>query len=107
MQPRRDAVNKNLNSVKKKSKKVLKELEKHKEIRIRVCDNVLLYFQNMFGCLFPSRLWSKSFKFAKLFEEGADRLDTNLDIVKIIRNLRNMRCLMKYSIMTPEIEYMI
>jgi hypothetical protein len=107
LQPKEIEVDKHFVKVKKKSRRVSKELAKHKEIRVRMADNVLLFLQNRLGCLFPSRLWSKSDKLAKLFEEGADRLDTNLNLVKIIKNLRNMRCLMKYSLLTPEIEFMI
>ena len=107
LQPKEIEFDKKFVNVKKKSRRVSKELAKHKEIRVRISDNVLLYLQNSLGCLFPSRLWSKSEKLAKLYEEGADRLDTNLNVVKIFKNLRNMRCLMKYSLLTPEIGFMI
>jgi len=37
-----------------------------------------------------------------MYESGSDRLDEELDIVKIIRNLKNLRILMKSHIITKK-----
>ncbi len=49
--------------------------------------------------------WTRKDKFKKLYKEGANRIEANLDIVKIVNNLRMLKILMKNSLMSPEIKF--
>ena len=42
-----------------------------------------------------------------MYDEGKDRIDTELNIVKIIKTLRDLKILMKNSIMDDEIMFAI
>jgi hypothetical protein len=50
-------------------------------------------------------MFKKRDKFLSLYEKGQDRIDTELDIVKIMKSLRNMKILMKNSFMDGEVKY--
>ena len=53
----------------------------------------------------PKCMFKKRDKFLSLYEKGQDRIDTELDIVKIMKSLRNMKILMKNSFMDGEVKY--
>ena len=55
----------------------------------------------------PKCMFKKRDKFLSLYEKGQDRIDTELDIVKIMKSLRNMKILMKNSFMDGEVKYQI
>ena len=88
----------------------LEELQqKHYEIRLSTKDSTVLYFNNLFasvGCKCLDRCTNQS-RLQKLFEEGNDRLEKEFNMVKLIRNLRNIKILMKNSFMSEKIKYEI
>ena len=47
------------------------------------------------ACLFPSCCWSKKEKITKLFDISEHRLESALDLVKLVKNMRNQRILLK------------
>lgn len=81
------------------------ELEKHKPIKIRLKDSFCLYISNRLGCCFPSSLWVKKNKFQKLMSQTRQKLNKDLNIVKIVKNLRNLNILSKNSLMTEEVKH--
>lgn len=76
------------------------ELEKHKPIKIRFKDNLCLYVANRMGYCFPNMCWIKKSKFQKLYSMTSQKLNKSLDVVKIIKDLRNLNVLAKNSLMT-------
>ena len=62
------------------------ELKKHRFISLTKTDYWLLYFSNSLGKAFPGYCWSKKKKLSKLYETGADRIESKLNIVKIAKN---------------------
>ena len=54
------------------------------------------------GVLFPCRSWSKKKKLQKLYEIGAERIDNELDIVKLMNSLRNLKIVVANSILNEE-----
>ena len=58
----------------------------------------------MLGCLFPSRLWKNKEKLTKLYEKSSEKIDHHLNIVKIIKNLKYIKILMKNSLMDKYIK---
>ena len=55
----------------------------------------------------PRVFFGKRDMFIKLYEKGQERIESELDIVKIIRSIRNMKVLLKNSFMDEEIKYKI
>ena len=43
----------------------------------------------------------------RLYEEGQDRIETELDLVKLTKNLRNMKMLMRSSLMSNQVKFEI
>ena len=41
----------------------------------------------------------------RLYEEGQDRIETELDLVKLMKNLRNMKVLMRNSLMNKQVKF--
>ena len=81
-------------------------MSRHKTIKIRLTDSIALFFcqakmWSRFGC------WRKRDKFLRLFSEGSRRIDRELDLVKIMNNLRNMKVLLKKSIMDDSTRFAV
>lgn len=84
---------------------IKKELDKHRYIEIRNLDWIRTYFARVLyvpQCCFPKRD-----RFLKLYDKGQDRIDTDLDIVKIMKSIRNMKILMRNSFMDDETKFQI
>jgi len=75
------------------------ELKTHREAKIKPSDQFMSFLSWLTGCLFPFRCWSKRDKLTKLYEKGEEKLEAALDVVKIIKNLRNIKILMENSMM--------
>ena len=89
-----------------KSQKV--ELNKHKYIEIKLIDNVMLYFSRVLGVFCSKCCFPKKEKFQKLYDIGEDKLSTELDIVKILKTLRDMKILLKGTLMNdPETKFQV
>ena len=88
-------------------KKLGENFRNHRVMRMKSSDKVKLYLANKLGWLFRPGLWDKKEKFQKMYQTTQDRLETELNIVKIIRSLRDIKILMKNSLMTPELKQMI
>jgi hypothetical protein len=67
-----------------------------------VKDSFYLFLSNKLGALFPCRSWSKKKKLQKLYEVGAERIDNELDIVKLMNSLRNLKIVIANSILNEE-----
>ena len=76
------------------------ELAKHRPIKIRLKDSLCLFCSYRLGYLFPNKCWSKKSKFQKLFSETKLKLNKNLNIVKIVRDLRNLNVLSRHSLLS-------
>lgn len=75
---------------------------------MRTRDKILLYLSNKLGCCFPGACWPDRKKFTKVFEKGAERIDQELNIIYFMNNLRNLKILLKNSLMKdPEIRMKI
>jgi hypothetical protein len=46
-------------------------------------------------------------KLSKMYEIGSNKIEAQLNIVKIITNLRHMKILLKNSLMNPEVNHKI
>lgn len=82
-------------------------MNKHHLIRVKPCDNIKLFCSNI--CFFHifcfKCCWKKGEKFRKLYESGEERLELQLDLVKMMHNMKKLKILLKNSLMSPEIEY--
>jgi hypothetical protein len=73
----------------------LNELKMHRYICVSPKDNFLLYLANQLGKCFPANCWSKKKKLQRLYEKGADKIESRLNIVKINQNQTDVKVLLK------------
>ena len=60
----------------------------------------------MLGC-FWCGCWSKRKKMQKMFDDGTEKLEDHLDIVKIVKSLKKLKILMENSFMTEDVKKQI
>lgn len=79
---------------------------KHRPINLDLKSSCFLYIQNTFtdwfGCLFSRRT-----KLQKLYEIGSEKLEGEMNIVKIIKNLKFLRVLMKKHLADENLQFEI
>lgn len=75
------------------------EILKHRYIDIKTKYWVKLYFARVMGGCFCDKFFKRKEKFVKLYERGQDRIEAELNIVKIMKSMRDMKILMKNSLM--------
>lgn len=68
-------------------------------------DNFRMFWSIQFDWLCCQRIFKNKKKFKKIYEKGKDRIETFLDIRKLIKNISLLKELMKHSLMTDEIKY--
>lgn len=91
-----------------KDKVLEKEIHKHRYIKVKMVDKVLLFLALKLGSCFPLfACWKRGRKFKKMYETGQERLEKELNIVKILRSLRFIKILMKNSLMSPQVKFEI
>ena len=64
----------------------------------------MLYISGVFGRCFCDFCWSKKKKLQKLKTQGADKIEGELNIVKIMNYLRNFKVVLKNSLMTKDVK---
>lgn len=84
--------------------KIQKELDTHRAIKLHTRDNFCLYLSHRMGCFFPSFCWKKKAKFQKLYSMTQDRMENQLNIIKMVRNVRNLKMISKFSLLTPKLK---
>lgn len=89
-----------------KSKSTKRELGYHRVIMVKKIDNFLLYLTHRLGsCGCMLKLcWKRQRKFNKLYKETQNRLKSSLNVIKIIRSLRDLKILMNNSLLNPELK---
>lgn len=83
------------------------EIKSHRYVRLRLLDDLKLFFSNHFQLCFCDCLWNNKSKMQRLYEKGAGKIEQELDIVQIMNDLRHLKILMKSSLMTRKIEFEI
>ena len=81
----------------------LKQAAQFKNIKISFKDSLLLYFSNYFGLFYTKGCWNKKKKLQKLLDVGNDKIDGELDVVNIMNDLRNLKIMLTFSIMTRKV----
>ena len=75
------------------------EILKHRYIDIKTKYWVKLYFARIFGSCCCGNMFKRRTRFMKLYERGQDRIESELNILKIMKSMRDMKILMKHSLM--------
>lgn len=86
------------------SKAEKREIDRHRVIKISIKDSFMLYTSEIFGRCFCDFCWSKKKKLQKLKEMGADKIEGELNIVKIMNYLRNFKVVLKNSLLTKDVK---
>ena len=77
---------------------------KHHKINLQGRDIAKLFLTNTFGrpiCCLKS--WKKYNKLTKLYKIGEERIEKELDIIKIMNTIRNVKIILKNSIMSAKV----
>ena len=79
----------------------------HRVARVKLWDSIQLYASTTFCCFclkpYSNERKMKVRKLSKMVEIGSEKIETQLNIIKIITNLRHMKILLKNSLMNPEV----
>jgi hypothetical protein len=59
------------------------------------------------GVCFPFKSWNKKKKLQKLYDIGSQRIENELNIVKLMNSLRNLKIVLSHSIMNQDIKKQI
>ena len=88
--------------------RIKKEIDKHRKIRVRLVDSLKLFWANSrFGCCCSPKLWKNVHKFKKLYRVGENRIEKELNIVKIMKNIKDIKICLRNSIMDDRTKYEI
>ena len=79
------------------------EISLHREIRIKQRDSVRLYLANRMGKAFPCKKWKNKGKLQKLYRTGEDRIESEMNIIKIMNTIRNIKIILKNSMMSSHV----
>lgn len=86
------------------------ELDKHHKIKISFRQSAALFWENVFSDFCCGIFLCECFvqnpkrsKLAKLYDICQDKIDAELDVVKIIKNLKNLRIIAKTNIVKDPI----
>ena len=83
------------------SSKIQQELDIHRIIRISNSNKFKLYLYTTLGKCFPQKLWSKGKEYSRLYSEGKSRIETMLDLQKIIQHNRLTKIVLENSLIGP------
>lgn len=80
-------------------------MQKHKKIVLSVKDFLKLYFARALGRFMPQFLFGgkKRQKLMKLYDLAEERLEKEMNMVKIIKSLRTIKILMKSSFLSKAV----
>lgn len=82
--------------------KFRKNIRKHRVIKISFWDNLKLYITKDWSWEIWGKLWPKKDKLAKLYEKGQDAIESQLNLLKIMKSLKNIKILMRQTTMTQK-----
>lgn len=91
----------------KESKMVHQEISSHRHIKVRLTDSIKLFVASIIPCKGWNKIWQDYQSFKRLLVRGKDRMKEEMDVVKLIRNIRHMKILLKHSLMTKQMKYEI
>ena len=83
--------------------------KENQAIKITLFQNIKLYFENLFVesitqwfCCMRACLDKRKSKLKKLYEEGTDRIEEELDVTRILNKIKTMDLLIKNVLTTKE-----
>jgi len=72
-----------------------------------VKDTTLLYLANFANWLVPLKWWPQKTLLKKAYSKSADKIEANLNILEIVKDLRIMKVILANSIMTKKVRKQI
>lgn len=84
-------------------REIKNEIQSHKAIKLKMIDTWRLLFLRACVCC-KNRMTDKNFKLLKLFEWSKKKIEKSLSVTNLISDLRDIKILLKGSLMTKEIE---
>mmetsp|Transcript_9208 Transcript_9208/g.15487 ORF Transcript_9208/g.15487 Transcript_9208/m.15487 type:complete len:175 (+) Transcript_9208:410-934(+) len=89
-------------------RELVAELKSHQEIRLKFKDSLRLFLARFVSKrIFMNFCWRKKDKLINLYEQSVERIESELDVIKIIKGLKDLKILMKNSVLNPEVKYQI
>lgn len=88
-------------------KETKKELQKHRFIHMSSKDTFLLFVHTQLRCLVCKvcPLWRKKAKLQKLYDRAQHKIESQLNLFKIMKNMRMMKIAMRSNNLDKNVEY--
>ena len=86
-------------------KEVHMELKKNRFIKLNWLNNLKLFLLNNLNICSYCRILPRKHKLKKLYNEGQDKINYELNILKIIKNIKNMKILIKNKFIDDETKF--
>ena len=86
---------------------ISQRISKHRIIKVRLLDSICTFLCKGSLSFLNCGLWKKRDKFIYLFREGRKRIDKELDIVKLIKNVQNTQILLRSSVMDSRTRFLV
>lgn len=77
------------------------EFKLNRKIRLKTRERCCLYIDSIFGCKFSD------LRLHKLLKEGSERLEKQMNIVKILKSLSTIRLFLKEKHLSPKDKFII
>lgn len=84
-----------------------KEIAKHRLVRLRRTDVILLFLHAYCPCFKYICCWKNRAIVTKLFNEGKMKIEKDLNIIKLVKNLKRLQILMRSSFFNRDVKFQI
>ena len=80
----------------------------HRKIKIRLMDHFCFNIsKTSVGFCITKSCWARKDKFDKLYSKAYTQIQNELDLKRLMKNMRNLKLVMKNSMLTPEVKYQL
>lgn len=80
----------------------------HRKIKIRLMDHFCFNIsRTSAGFCITKACWKRKDKFDKLYDKAYKQIQNELDLKRLMKNMRNLKLVMKNSMLTPEVKYQL
>ena len=88
-------------------KKMKLELSKHHSIILAPLDKFRLFVAQNIDIFFCKSCWKRKNKFMKFYEEGVAKIENDLNVFKLLSNVRTMKVMLQNQNLTEEVKHHI
>ena len=87
--------------------KMKQELEKHHTIVLAPLDKFKLFLSQYFEICCLKQCWKRKKKLMKIYEQGVSKIENDLNVFKLLQNVKTMKTMLKKTDLTKEVKHHI